>query len=70
MPTDAVDASRRVAFQALYEALIDNDGRTERICEDVMAVRMGRAHGAGRAWLTLWQCAWERRPLRPHAYQG
>ncbi len=44
LPPAALDADRRVAFQALYQALIDDDGRTERICEDVIAaVRAGRA---------------------------
>jgi superfamily II DNA or RNA helicase len=44
LPRAALDADRRVAFQALSQALIDDDGRTERICEDVIAaVRAGRA---------------------------
>lgn len=40
----APDADKRVEFQALYQALIDDDARTRRICEDVIeAVQLGRS---------------------------
>ncbi len=40
----ALDADRRVAFQTLYKALIDDERRTERISDDVVdAVRAGQS---------------------------
>jgi len=48
LPAVAVDDDRRVAFQALYKALVEDDGRTARMCEDVIA-----AVHAGRAPLVL-----------------
>ena len=43
LPTAALDADRRVAFQTLYKGLIEDDARTERICRDVIAaVHTGR----------------------------
>ena len=35
--TKPPDADKRVAFQALYQELIDDTARTRRICEDVIA---------------------------------
>lgn len=40
----APETDKRLEFQALYQALIDDDARTRRICEDVVdAVRQGRS---------------------------
>jgi hypothetical protein len=47
------EADKRREFQALYRALIDDDARTRRICEDVVScVRAGRSPLAGdwKAW--------------------
>ena len=42
--TKTIDADKRVAFQSLYQELIDDDARTRRICEDVLgAVKAGRS---------------------------
>lgn len=38
------DADKRLEFRALYQALVDDDGRTHRICEDIAdCVRAGRS---------------------------
>jgi very-short-patch-repair endonuclease len=43
-PLKTPEADRRLEFQALYRALIDDDARTRRICEDVVScVRAGRS---------------------------
>jgi superfamily II DNA or RNA helicase/very-short-patch-repair endonuclease len=43
-PPKAPEPDRRLEFQALYRALIDDDARTQRICEDVVScVRAGRS---------------------------
>jgi superfamily II DNA or RNA helicase/very-short-patch-repair endonuclease len=43
-PLQAPEADRRLEFQALYRALIEDDDRTRRICEDVVScVRAGRS---------------------------
>ena len=43
-PLKAPEADKRLEFQALYQALIEDDARTRRICEDVVdAVRAGRS---------------------------
>jgi superfamily II DNA or RNA helicase/very-short-patch-repair endonuclease len=47
-PLEAPEPDRRLEFQALYRALIDDDGRTHRICEDVV-----RCVQAGRSPLVL-----------------
>lgn len=40
----ASEADKRLEFHALYQALIDDDARTRRICEDVVdCVRAGRS---------------------------
>ncbi len=40
----APEADKRLEFHALYQALIDDDARTRRICEDVVeSVRAGRS---------------------------
>jgi len=40
----APEADKRMEFQALYQALIEDDARTRRICEDVVdCVRAGRS---------------------------
>lgn len=40
----AADPDRRLEFQALYQELVEDDGRNRRICEDVLdSVRAGRA---------------------------
>jgi superfamily II DNA or RNA helicase/very-short-patch-repair endonuclease len=36
-PLKAPEADRRLEFQALYRALVDDDARTQRICEDVVS---------------------------------
>jgi superfamily II DNA or RNA helicase len=42
--TKTVDADKRAAFQSLYQELIDDEARTCRICEDVLAaVKAGRS---------------------------
>jgi superfamily II DNA or RNA helicase len=42
--TKTIDADKRVAFQSLYQELIDDETRTRRICEDVLAaVKEGRS---------------------------
>ena len=43
-PLKPPQADRRLEFQALYRALIDDDARTRRICEDIVScVRAGRS---------------------------
>ena len=43
-PTKNPDPDKRVEFQSLYQELVDNQPRTQRICEDVVdAVRNGRS---------------------------
>jgi superfamily II DNA or RNA helicase/very-short-patch-repair endonuclease len=43
-PLKAPESDRRLEFQALYRALIDDDARTRRICEDVVScVQAGRS---------------------------
>jgi superfamily II DNA or RNA helicase/very-short-patch-repair endonuclease len=43
-PLKVPDTDKRLEFQALYQALIDDDARTRRICEDVVdCVRAGRS---------------------------
>jgi superfamily II DNA or RNA helicase/very-short-patch-repair endonuclease len=43
-PLRAAEADKRLEFQALFRALIDDDARTRRICEDVVScVRSGRS---------------------------
>jgi very-short-patch-repair endonuclease len=43
-PLMAAETDKRLEFQALYRALIDDDARTRRICEDVVdCVRAGRS---------------------------
>jgi superfamily II DNA or RNA helicase/very-short-patch-repair endonuclease len=38
------EADKRIEFQALYQALVDDDARTGRICDDVIeSVRAGRS---------------------------
>jgi superfamily II DNA or RNA helicase/very-short-patch-repair endonuclease len=38
------DADKRIEFQALYQALIDDEARTRRICDDIIeSVRAGRS---------------------------
>jgi superfamily II DNA or RNA helicase/very-short-patch-repair endonuclease len=38
------DADKRIEFQALYQAMIDDEARTRRICDDVIeTVRAGRS---------------------------
>ena len=43
-PSNAEDPDKRVQFQALYKALVDDDRRNRAICEDVVdVVRAGRS---------------------------
>ncbi len=43
-PLKAPETDKRVEFQAIYQALIEDDARTRRICEDVVdAVQAGRS---------------------------
>jgi superfamily II DNA or RNA helicase/very-short-patch-repair endonuclease len=43
-PTRTPDPDKRVEFQTLYQALVDDETRTRRICEDVLeSVRNGRS---------------------------
>jgi len=43
-PTKKPDPDKRVEFQSLYQELVDNQPRTQSICEDVVdAVRNGRS---------------------------
>jgi superfamily II DNA or RNA helicase len=43
-PLQPPEADRRLEFQALYRALIEDEARTQRICEDVVScVRAGRS---------------------------
>src|SRR5258706_963289 len=43
-PIKNVEADKRIAFQTLYQELVDDEARTQRICEDVVdAVRTGRS---------------------------
>jgi superfamily II DNA or RNA helicase len=43
-PTRAADSDKRIEFQALYQALVDDEPRSRRICDDVVeSVRNGRS---------------------------
>jgi very-short-patch-repair endonuclease len=43
-PTKNPDPDKRVEFQSLYQELVDNQPRTQRVCKDVVdAVRNGRS---------------------------
>jgi superfamily II DNA or RNA helicase len=43
-PNRSPDPDKRVEFQALYQELVDDQARTQRICEDVVdSVRNGRS---------------------------
>jgi superfamily II DNA or RNA helicase/very-short-patch-repair endonuclease len=43
-PLKPQNSDRRLEFQALYQALVEDDARTRRICEDVVScVRAGRS---------------------------
>jgi superfamily II DNA or RNA helicase/very-short-patch-repair endonuclease len=43
-PTKNADPDKRVEFQTLYQELVDDQTRTQRICEDVLeSVRKGRS---------------------------
>ena len=49
------DSDRRVEFQALYEQLVEDDARNQRICDDVMeSVREGRSPLVLRSATSTW----------------